>query len=122
MHRLEINIFRVFRPNILWYGQNSRWVNSIFLNGKCLSQFIHKFLKTLGNGISQSSMLSLKCNHPFLCKFSILFSTEKLHVAYEDITFLNSSKDSKFGLQFIKEMRNWDFEKPRLHFQIFTIH
>ena len=65
-------------------------------------------------------MLSLKCNHPFLRKFSILFSTEKLHVAaYEGITFLNSSKDSKFGLQFIKEMRNWDFEKPRLHFQIF---
>ena len=45
MHRLEINIFRTFWPNILWYWQNSQWVNSIFPNGKCLFQFIHKFLK-----------------------------------------------------------------------------
>ena len=31
----------------------------------------------LGNEISQSSMLSLKCDHRFLCEFSILFSTSE---------------------------------------------
>ena len=63
------------------------------------------------NGISQSSMLSLKCHHFFQCEFSILFSTVKLNLAYQDITFPNSSMDSKFGLQFIKEMGNWDSRK-----------
>ena len=30
-------------------------------------------LKILGNGLSQSFMLSLKCDHPLLCEFPILF-------------------------------------------------
>ena len=38
--------------------------------------------KTLGNGVSQSSMLSLKCSYPLVCEFSILFSAVKLNVAY----------------------------------------
>ena len=43
--RLAINIFRFFWPNILQYGQNSQWVHSISLNGKCFFEFIGKFLK-----------------------------------------------------------------------------
>ena len=38
--------------------------------------------KTLGNGVSQSFMLSLKCDHPLVCEFSFLFSTVKINVAY----------------------------------------
>ena len=34
-------------------------------------------LKILVNRISQSFMLSLKCDHPLLCEFPILFSTAK---------------------------------------------
>ena len=64
-------------------------------------------------------MLSLKCDHPFECEFSIIFSTVKLKVAYYDITFPNLSIDSEFGLQFTKEIEIGIFEKPRLHFQIF---
>ena len=45
MHRLEMNIARVFWPKISWYGQNSKWVNSIFSNEKCFAQFIHELLK-----------------------------------------------------------------------------
>ena len=46
IHRLEINIFRVFWSNVLWYVQNShQLVRSIFPNGKCFSQYIDKSLK-----------------------------------------------------------------------------
>ena len=41
-------------------------------------------------------MLRLKCDHPFLCEFSILFSIVKLLKSFS---------------QFIKDMENWDFWK-----------
>ena len=40
-------------------------------------------LKILGNGISQSFILSLKCDHPLLCKFSILFYTVKFKLGHK---------------------------------------
>ena len=40
-------------------------------------------LNILGNGIPQSFMLCLKCDHPFLCEFSILFSTVKLKLGHK---------------------------------------
>ena len=42
-----------------------------------------QILKILGNGISQSFILSLKCDHPLLCEFSILFSTVKLKLGHK---------------------------------------
>ena len=42
-----------------------------------------EILKFLGNGISQSFILSLKCNHTLLCEFSILFSTVNLKLGHE---------------------------------------
>ena len=35
------------------------------------------------NGISQSFMLSLKCDHPLLCEFPILFSTVKVKLGHK---------------------------------------
>ena len=35
------------------------------------------------NGISQSFMLSLKCDHPLLCEFPILSSTVKVKLGYK---------------------------------------
>ena len=34
-------------------------------------------------------MLSLKCDHPFLCKFPILFSTEKLKLGHNFSQFIH---------------------------------
>ena len=45
--------------------------------------FFEIFLKILGNGISQSFMLSLKCDHSFLYEFSILFSTVRLKLGHD---------------------------------------
>ena len=42
-----------------------------------------QILKILGNGISQSFILSLKCDHPLLCEFSISFSTMKLKLGHK---------------------------------------
>ena len=42
-----------------------------------------QILKISGNGISQSFILSLKCDHPLLCEFSILFSTVKLKLGHK---------------------------------------
>ena len=42
-----------------------------------------QILKILGNGISQSFILSLECDHPLLCEFSILFSTVKLKLGHK---------------------------------------
>ena len=42
-----------------------------------------QILKILGNGISQPFILSLKCDHPLLCEFSILFSTVKLKLRHK---------------------------------------
>ena len=41
-----------------------------------------QILEILGNGISQSFILSLKCDHPLLCEFSILFPTLKLKLGH----------------------------------------
>ena len=40
-------------------------------------------LKILGNWICQSFILSLKCDHPLLREFSILFSTVKLKLGHK---------------------------------------
>ena len=42
-----------------------------------------QILKILGNEISQSIILSLKCDHPLLCESSILFSTVKLKLGHK---------------------------------------
>ena len=42
-----------------------------------------QILKILGNGISQSFVVSLKYDHPLLCEFSILFSTVKLKLGHK---------------------------------------
>ena len=42
-----------------------------------------QILKILGNGISQSFILSLKCDHPLLCEFSTLFSIVKLKLGHK---------------------------------------
>ena len=42
-----------------------------------------QIFKILGNGISQSFMLSLKCDHPLLCDFPILFSTFKVKLGHK---------------------------------------
>ena len=39
-------------------------------------------LNILGNGISQSLIFSLKCDHPLLCELSIWFSTVKLKLGH----------------------------------------
>ena len=39
-------------------------------------------LKILENGVSQSFILSLKCDHPLLCEFSILVSIVKLKLGH----------------------------------------
>ena len=49
-----------------------------FPQRKIFFQIHWQILKTLGNGISQSYMLSLKCDDPLFCEFSIVFSIVKL--------------------------------------------
>ena len=48
-----------------------------------------QILKISGNGISQSFILSLKCDHPLLCEFSILFSTVKLKLGHKFSQLIN---------------------------------
>ena len=50
---------------------------------KMFFQIHWQILKIFGNGISQSFTLSLKCDHPLLCEFSILFSTVKLKLGHK---------------------------------------
>ena len=73
MHRLEIYISSGPFDKIFCGMGRLQSVYSIFPNEKYFSQFIDKFLKILENGIYQSLMLSLKCDHPFLCEFPIFF-------------------------------------------------
>ena len=63
--------------------------NVFFQFIQIFSQFI---LKILGNKISQSFMLSLKCDHPFLCKFPILFSTVKLKLGHKFPQYIDRFK------------------------------
>ena len=99
-------------------------------DGKYFSQFINKLLKILGNGISQLFPLSLKCDHPVLCEFPILFSTGQVKLGQKFSQLIH-----KFNIwilivglglcvfpsfsQFIKRWEIGIFEKFRSHFQIF---
>ena len=89
-------------------------------------------LKILGNRISQSFILSLKCDHPLLCEFPILFSTVKVKLGHKFSQLIH-----KFNIWILKccsgalyiskifpihKQKRWEigiFEKHRLHFQIF---
>ena len=62
-------------------------------------------------------MLSLKCDHTFLCEFPILFSTVKLKLGH-GYNFQIQSKIQNLDFeilksfsQFIKERQNLDFRK-----------
>ena len=111
----------------MWYGQNFQWIHSIFPNGKCFSQFIDKSLKFYG---SQSLVLSLKCDHTFLCEFPILFSTVRLKLGHHFSQFIHrfniwilkcwfwAAFTSKF-FPIHKREENLHFEKLRLDFQVF---
>ena len=81
-----------------------------------------KTLKILGNGIFQSYMLSLKCDHPLLCEFPILFSTVKVKLGHKfsqlihkfNIWILKCWSGAVYISKFFsihKEMGNWDFWK-----------
>ena len=75
-------------------------------------------------------MLSLKCDHPLLCEFPILFSTVKVKLGHKFSQLIH-----KFNIWILKcwfwavyiskifsihkEMGHWDYEKLRLHFQLF---
>ena len=90
-----------------------------------------EILKILGNAISQSFMLSLKCDHPLLCELPILFSTVKLKLGHTfsqpihkyNISVLNVGLGlSIFPSFFQFTKKRWKigiFEKPWLHLQIF---
>ena len=89
-----------------------------------------QILKVLGNGISQSFVLSLKCDHPVLCEFSILFSILKLELGQTfsqlihrfNIGILKCCSVAVYiskSFQIHKRREIGIFEKPRLHFQIF---
>ena len=89
-----------------------------------------QILKVLGNGISQLFVLSLKCDHPVLCEFSILFSILKLELGQTfsqlihrfNIGILKCCSVAVYiskSFQIHKRREIGIFEKPRLHFQIF---
>ena len=93
-----------------------------FPQWKILFPIHWQILKILGNGISQSFILSLKCDHPLLCEFSILFSTVKLKLGHKFSQLINRFNigiwNVGLGLcifpsfsQFIKEIGTWDFWK-----------
>ena len=81
-----------------------------------------QILKILGNGISQLFILSLKCDHPLLYEFSILFSTVKLKLGHTFSQLIHRFNNgilkgwsepvyiSKF-FPIHKKMGNWDFWK-----------
>ena len=54
-----------------------------FPQRKIFFQIHWQILKTLGNGISQSYMLSLKCDDPLFCELSIVFSMVKLKLGHK---------------------------------------
>ena len=76
-------------------------------------------------------MLSLKCDHPFLCKLSILFSTVKLKLRYILSQFIHRFKiwvlKYWFWAVYTSKLFSvhksgilW-FLKPRPQYQIFSI-
>ena len=98
-----------------------------------------QILKILGNEISQSFILSLKCDHPLLSEFPILFSTVKLKLGHKFSLLIHRfnswilkcwsgavyiskffpihKRDGKLGLlksldcisKFTEKFENWDF-------------
>ena len=92
-----------------------------FPQWKIFFQIHWQTLNILRNGIPQSFMLCLKCDHPFLCEFPIFFSTVKLKLGHKfsllihrfniGIGFWNVGLElcifPSFS-QFIKEMGDWD--------------
>ena len=81
-----------------------------------------QIFKILGNGISRSFILSLKCDHPVLCEFSILFSPVKLKLGHRfsqlihrfNIGILKCWSGAVYISKFFpihKRMGNWDFWK-----------
>ena len=81
-----------------------------------------QILKILGNGISQSFILSLKCDHPLFCEFPILVSTVTLKLGHKfsqvihrlNIWILKYWSGAVYISKFFsihKEMGNWDFWK-----------
>ena len=89
-----------------------------------------QILKILGNGISQSFILSLKCYHSLSCEFSILISTVKLKLGHKfsqlinrfNIGILKFLSGAVYISKFFPIHKRWDIgicEKPKLHFQIF---
>ena len=58
-------------------------MHSIFPQWKIFFPIHWQIFTILGNGISQSFILSLICDHPLLCEFSILFSTVKLQLGHK---------------------------------------
>ena len=77
-------------------------------------------------------MLSLKFDHPLLCKFLILFSTVKLKLGHKLSQLIHKFNNcilkcwsgalyiSNFFPIHENRWEIWIFEKPRLHFQIFS--
>ena len=89
-----------------------------------------QILKILGNGVSQSFMSSLKCDHTLLCEFPILFSTVKPKLGPKfsqlmhrfNIWILKCFSGAIYISKFFPLHKRWEigvFEKPRLYFQIF---
>ena len=79
-----------------------------------------KIFKILGNGISQSFKLSLKCDHSILCEFPILFSRKKVKLGHKfsqlihkfNIWILKCWSGAVYISKFFsvhKETGNWDF-------------
>ena len=76
------SLFAATKINILIFNLTyylfSLMGSLIFPQWKIFFPMHWKILKILGNGIFQSYMLSLKCDHLLLCEFPILFSTVKV--------------------------------------------
>ena len=106
----------------------------LFFQWKIFFPIHWQIFNILRNGIPQSFMLSLKCDHPLLYEFPILFSPVKLKLGHK---FSHSSKDSTFGFwsvgmglciflrfsQFIKEIGKLElFKSLDYIFKFFSIH
>ena len=76
-------------------------------------------------------MLSLKCDHPLLCEFPILFSRKKVKLGHRfsqlihkfNIWILKCCSWAVYISKFFsihKEMGNWDFRKAEIAFPNFS--
>ena len=100
-----------------------------FLQWKIFFPIHWQILKILENGISQSFILSLNCDHPLLCESSILFTTVKLKLGHRfpqlinrfNIGILKCWSGPAYISKFFPIHKRWEigiFERPKLHFQI----